>query len=244
MARTLRSSWKRCSARTQVGPKLRSYPVSKITKQAVQNFVGAVQRESGSAWVTDHALRLLRKLLMEAVDAEVIVRNPAARVRLPKKPKRPSVLTPEEIGALAREVPPQWRALILVNAYGALRWSEAAGLTLAGVDWERGCIAITDTIVEVAGHIHREATKTDAGRRRITLPRFVMEGLADHVATWPGGEGGLIFMTATDNQCVARRSIGRGETPARVRACPGSRCGTCDTPGRRSPSPAVRTCNT
>ncbi len=68
--------------------------------------------------MTEHAFRLLRKLLMEAMDTELIVRNPAARVRLPKKPKRHSltVLTPQEIGALAREVPPNWRALVLVNA--------------------------------------------------------------------------------------------------------------------------------
>src|SRR5437879_1590408 len=62
--------------RTQVGPKLGRYPLARITKQVVQRFVSDVQRERNSAWVTEHALRLLRKLLMEAMDAELIARNP------------------------------------------------------------------------------------------------------------------------------------------------------------------------
>ena len=181
--------------RTQVGPKLGRYPLARITKQVVQRFVSDVQRERNSAWVTEHALRLLRKLLMEAMDAELIARNPAARVRLPKKPKRhtPTVLTPQEIGALAREVPPQWRALVLVNSYGAMRWSEVVGLTLGSVDWKRRMLSVTETVVEVAGHLHREPTKTEAGRRTITLPGFVMDALAEHVEKWPPGELGLIF---------------------------------------------------
>jgi hypothetical protein len=66
----------------------------------VQRFLSDVQRESGSAWVTEHSFRLLRKLLMEAGDAELLVRIHAARVRLPKKPKRhtPTVVAPKEIG--------------------------------------------------------------------------------------------------------------------------------------------------
>jgi integrase len=116
------------------------------------------------------------------MDAELIVRNPATRVRLPKKPKRhmPTVLTPQEIGARAGEVRAQWRALVLVNAYGAMRWSEVVGLTIGSVDWGRRLISVTQTVVEAAGHLYREPTKTEAGRRTITLPGFVMEALAEH----------------------------------------------------------------
>jgi integrase len=181
--------------RTQVGPKLGAYPLSRITKQVVQTFLAEVQRSTGSPWVVDHSLRLLRKLLMEAVDADILARNPAARVRLPKKPKRqkPTVLTPAEIAALAREVPPRWRALVLLNAYGALRWSEAAGLTVEDVDLDRSCVSVRETRVEVAGRIYVEPTKTDAGTRTITLPTFVMDALRDHMREWPPGPNGLVF---------------------------------------------------
>ena len=205
--------------RSQVGPKLGSYPLARITKQVVQRFLAEVQRESGSAWVTEHAFRLLRKLLMEAMDAELIIRNPAARVRLPKKPKRvtPAVLTPQEIGSLASEVPPHWEALVLVKAYGAMRWSEVAGLTIENVDWFRRVLAVTETVVEVAGHIHREPTKTEAGRRTITLPGFVMDALAEHVEKWPPGVGGLIFHDRNGN-AVRRSTFYRSWRKATVRA--------------------------
>jgi len=143
MLRTGLPTWRRTTPywRTQVGPKLGRYPLARITKQVVQRFVSEVQRESNSAWVTEHALRLLRKLLMEAMDAELIARNPAARVRLPKKPKRhnPDGADAQGDRGAGEGCAPQWRALVLVNSYGAMRWSEVVGLTLGSVDWKRAC---------------------------------------------------------------------------------------------------------
>src|SRR5216683_351137 len=169
--------------------------------------------------VAKSALQGPLMLASDTMDSELIVRNPGTHVRLPQKPKRrtPTVLTPQEIRILAAEVPPNWRALVLVKAYGAMRWSEVVGLSVDDVDWRRRVVSVTETVVEVGGHIYREPTKTEAGRRTITLPEFVMKALADHVETWPPGESGLIFHDR-NGHAVRRSTFYRVWRPATERA--------------------------
>jgi integrase len=63
------------------------------------------------------------------VDAEIIARNPATRVPTPKiEQERPWVLTMEEVDTLVEVVPERYRALVLLAAYGSLRWSELVAL--------------------------------------------------------------------------------------------------------------------
>jgi len=104
---------------------------------------------------------------MEAMDAELIATEPRGEGAAAEEAEapHPTVLTPKEIGALARDVPPQWRALVLRELLRAMRWSEVVGLTLGSVDWKRRMLSVTETVVEVAGHLRREPTKTEAGRR-------------------------------------------------------------------------------
>jgi integrase len=72
---------------------------------------------------------VLRRLLSAAVDAEIIARNPATRVLIPKiEQERPWVLTMEEVDTLVEVVPERYRALVLLAAYGSLRWSELVAL--------------------------------------------------------------------------------------------------------------------
>ena len=146
--------------------------------------------------------------------------------------------------SIGKGSPPHWRALVLVNAYAVMRWSEVVGLALGSVDWQRRMLSVTETGVEVAGHIHREPTKTEAGRRTITLPGFVMDALAEHVERWPPGELGLIFHDR-NGQPVRRSTFYRSWRRRRSgRAFQGSRFETSGTPGRRWRWRAERTFST
>jgi integrase len=76
---------------------------------------------------------------------------------------------------------------------------------------------VTETVVEAAGHPYREPTKTEAGRRTITLPGFVMEALAEHVEKWPPGDSWLIFHDR-NGQPVRRSTFYRSWRQATERA--------------------------
>jgi hypothetical protein len=113
--------------RLYIAPKLKDHSLNTITRADVEHVVRAAAKRS--AWRAQDALKVLRRLLSAAVDAEAIARNPATRVATPKiEQERPWVLTMDEVDALAEEVPDRYRALVLLAAYGSLRWSELVAL--------------------------------------------------------------------------------------------------------------------
>jgi integrase len=186
--------------RRWVRPALGDFPLRAITRAGAQQLVDDVYRESGSAWTAQSAHRVLRKLLQEAVDGELIVRNTVLRLKLPKPERaRFQVLTPEQIRRLVETVPQDWRAFVLLKTYGALRFSEAAGLRVDRVDWERRHVRIDQVVVEASGRLHIRPPKTESGNRTVAVPAFVMDALRAHVDSRPPGEGGLVFHDRNGN---------------------------------------------
>jgi integrase len=177
--------------RLYIAPKLKDQSLNTITRSDVEHVVrGAAKR---SAWRAQDALKVLRRLLSAAVDAEVIARNPATRVATPKiEQERPWVLTMEEIDALAEAVPGRYRALVLLAAYGSLRWSELVALRVDRLSPSRDRVRVEEKIVE-SGRLIRGEPKTKRSRRWVTVPDFVASALAEHVRKYPPGPDGLVF---------------------------------------------------
>jgi integrase len=76
--------------------------------------------------------------------------------------------------------------LILVAAFGGLRWGrlrwgELAGLRRKRVDLERGTVTVAEQLLEVNGAFSVGPPKSAAGRRTVTLPAVVVEALAEHL---------------------------------------------------------------
>jgi integrase len=174
-----------------IAPKLKDQSLNTITRADVEHVVRAAAKRS--AWGAHDALKVLRRLLSAAVDAEAIARNPATRVATPKiEQERPWVLTMEEVDALVEAVPDCYRALVLLAAYGSLRWSELVALRLDRLSPSRDRVRVEEKIVE-SGRLIRGEPKTKRSRRWVTVPDFVAFTLADHVKKYPPGPDGLVF---------------------------------------------------
>jgi integrase len=177
--------------RLYIAPKLQDQSLNTITRADVESVVHAAAKRS--AWRAHDALKVLRRLLSAAVVAEVIARNPATRVATPKiEQERPWVLTMDEVDALVEAVPDRYRALMLLGAYGALRWSELVALRVDRLSPSRDRVRIEEKIVE-SGHLIRGEPKTKRSRRWVTVPDFVAFALAEHVKKYPPGPDGLVF---------------------------------------------------
>ena len=102
--------------------------------------------------------------------------------------------TVAQIAALAEAVGPRYRALVLVAAYGGLRWGELVGLKVKRVDLLHGRVTVAEQVAEVNGQLIPGPPKTAAGRRTVTLPAAAAVALAEHLAEFaePGPEG-LVF---------------------------------------------------
>jgi integrase len=149
-----------------------------------------------STTVTAKAYRLLRAILMTAVDDAIIARNPC-RIRgagSESAPERP-VLTVAQVFDLARRLPEPYGLMALVATFGSLRWGEVTALRRRDVAVDLGVVRITSAFVRrYSGAVVRGAPKSRAGDRVVALPVPIMDALVAHLDGEVGpGEDALIF---------------------------------------------------
>lgn len=149
--------------RLHVEPRLGRYPLGRITRSDVRTLVESV----ASPHQATEALKLVRMLLNRALDAELIGRNPAARVEAPRIGRaQVRILSPAELEAVAAELPERWRAFVLLGAYASLRWSELVAVRRDDLDLQARTVRVDEKVVEVGGRFEWGLPKTpeSAGR--------------------------------------------------------------------------------
>lgn len=185
--------WRRCIAET-----LGHLEVRKITPTMVRSWHAAMcAAERPGPTTIAKSYRLLSAAMSDAVRDGLVQRHPCTVVGAGVEPRRPiTVLSVEQVESLANEIPHRLRCLVLVAAYGGLRWGELAGLRPSDVDAARCCITISQTLSERQnGSLSFGPPKSSAGYRTVVLPASVMAELIDHVELFSAI--GLVFTTST-----------------------------------------------
>jgi integrase len=169
--------------------------LSSIDVLAVRSWLAKLQAGGVSASTRAKAYRLLSRILGAAVEAGYLLRNPCT-VKGAGQERAPEMrfATVAQVAALADAIGPRYRALVLVAAYGGLRWGELVGLRVKRVDMLHGRVSVAEQVAEVNGKHLPGPPKTEAGRRTVTLPAVAAAALAEHLAEFaePGPEG-LVF---------------------------------------------------
>lgn len=185
--------------RLHVLPEFGSRRLRSLTNAEVHRWVAAMTDDGMSAASVRKSLFALRQMLDAAVADRRLSVNPAASVPLPAEhAAEQRFLTQAQVGDLADVMPDQYRALVLVAAYGGLRWGELAGLRRGRVDTLRGRITVAETAVDVGRDITFGPPKTAKSRRVVPLARSVMRDLDEHMASHTGPDAdALVFTSAT-----------------------------------------------
>jgi integrase len=173
-------------------------PVGDITAAQVRAWHTAATKTVRPTALAQ-SYRLLRSLLSVAVSDEVIAVNPCRlRSAGTPKPARPSrSLTSAEVQAIAETIPTRYRVLVLVLAYGGLRFGEATALRRSDV-LPDGRVRVERSVRYLHGEWVYGEPKTDAGRRTVALPAAIADALAEHLdALVPEDRDALVFGTAT-----------------------------------------------
>lgn len=140
------------------------------------------------------AAQILGKIMKAAVDAGRIKVSPCTGVKLPRiEREEMRFLTPAEVRTLADEIVPEYKAAVLLGAYGGLRVGEIFGLRAGRVDILRSRVDVAEILVEVSGRLHYGPPKTKAGRRGVPLPRIANDALNEHLQSFPAGPDDLVF---------------------------------------------------
>ena len=115
--------------------------------------------------------RLLRTILSTAVEDGLIAANPCAIKGAGVEPEDERPLpTLGEVYELAATVKPQFRALVLLAAFGGMRRGELLALTRRDIDLLHRAVTVRLQRQEIKGGSHLVGPpKTDAGRRALVI---------------------------------------------------------------------------
>ena len=155
-------------------PYVGKVPLAKLGPEHVQAMMRALERKGLSPRTVSLARTVLRRSLGDAVRWDKVSRNAAALVRAPRKAESKiddALDAGEAAQVLAAAAGHRLEALaVLVLAVG-LRQGEALSLRWDDLDLDAdgGTVTITES-------------KTDAGRRTVALPPFVVLALRAHRA--------------------------------------------------------------
>ncbi len=164
-------------------PALGDIKLQKLTTERVQAFCAQKQNEGLKAKTVVHIHSILSVALENAVEWELIGRNVAKKVKLPRIERyEPQTLTVKQaITLLEVAQGSRLEGLLLVALTTGMRRGELLALRWSDVDLEKSVLHVRRSVNFVGGLGYREGeTKTRAGRRDIVLPDVTVEALKAH----------------------------------------------------------------
>jgi integrase len=170
--------------RLRVQPRWGNVALGDIRPTAVQQWISGLGRDTPDvkpvgASVVKRTHHVFSGILADAVRDNLIARNPAAGVKLPRTTrKRPVYLTHQQVTALAA-ASNEYEGLLLLLAYTGLRWGEAIGLRVRDLDMLRRRATISENAVQSGSQIFVGTPKAHK-QRSVPLPEFLLSYLARH----------------------------------------------------------------
>ena len=192
-----------------IKPKLGHLKVSEVREGHIAEFVAGM-RGTHAAWTIHGTLTPLSRMFEFAVKRKGLLSiNPVKGLTKQEKPQgfnRPiRVLSTEEIGAVLRHAPEQYRLLLETAIFTGLRVGELMRLRWVDIDWTSDQLTVT-------------TSKTRAGERDVVLPDFLMQKLSNASLDLDGGE--YVFTKANGEpireRAIARRALARALESAEI----------------------------
>lgn len=177
-------------------PELGKRRLSAITRNQIQDLVDAWTATGLAPSTVRNAVLPLRVIINRAIDRDELAHNPTERLDLPRdRARRDRVAPPREIQALLEVLPPRYRTLWTTAVFSGLRRGELQALQWENVDLEAGIIRVEANWDRVVGLIE---PKTDAGRRKVPVPRALACELRSYKVQQGNWGEGFVFSVAGD----------------------------------------------
>ncbi len=185
--------------RLHISPHLGSTGIRRLTAAMIRTWRQGLLDVGVGASTVAKAYRLARSVLNTAADDELIRRNPC-RIKGAgeEHPAERPILSLAEVMKLAKSIDPRFRMLVLLAAFGSLRWGELMGLLRSDFDLDLGLVHVQRSVVLVGAQQLIKRPKTAAGVRTVALPRWLMPELREHFETFSeAGHKGRVFVGPT-----------------------------------------------
>lgn len=164
-------------------------PLKALTPAVVRRWhTDALQGKGGRTSIAQ-SYRFMRAVLNTAVREGAITKNPC---QVPgagnPRSRRRKVATPAQVVALVNEIPGQYRAAVLLAAWGGLRRGEILALRPDDLDIDAPAVTVLRTQTEMLSTRQRfdSKPKSEAGYRTVALPPHVAPVLKEHILRYAG----------------------------------------------------------
>lgn len=164
-------------------------PLSAITRRAVREWYTKTSNEV-SPLQAAKCYRLLMAILNTAVEDDLIGKNRCRIKGAAQEHSKERPLVPlKKALALADAIEPRYRLLVLVAIGCGFRMGELMGLRRMDVNLFTRMLRLDEQKQELTGlGIVRTEPKTDAGKREVRIPKFLIPELVEHLAQYVGQE--------------------------------------------------------
>jgi integrase len=183
------------SLRVHLYPVLGDRQLAHVTRSDVQAWYAGLHTRLAPS-TARVAYSYLVSIYKAAVLDRIVAASPCVGIKFTRQ-ERPQIapLTPEQVSAIRRALPPRYRALITLMEFTGARPSEAFGLTPDRVDFLRGRVRIDRQLAnyDEFGRVAFGPPKTKSSAREISVPPRVTQELAGHIAEFGTHPAGLIF---------------------------------------------------
>jgi integrase len=183
--------------RLHILPSLGALELGQIRPARVRGWYADLLANGVGQSTAAKCYRLLRAILNTARQDGLIAANPCTIEGggVERAPERPT-LTPAQVAALIEAIEPRLTAAVLLAAYCGLRRGEILALRQNDIDLLHGQLRIHSQHQQLKdGTLVVGDPKSDAGRRRVVLPKALVPVLDAHIRQWAApGKDGLLFV--------------------------------------------------
>ncbi len=184
-----------------------SYPINKITRTQISEWVSAMATAGSKPSTVRHAFFIVRMVLAQAVVDGRLATNPADYVKLPTERSTGAApagvvddpaqfLTAAQVAALVAATPWPYNVTVHLAAWAGLRAAELCGLQVGDVDLptptinpnapaKPGMLRVERTVLQIDGVLTYDSPKTRGSRRTVPLPPELTAVLRDYLAVHP-----------------------------------------------------------
>lgn len=193
-----------------ITPYLGGVELNRLDTPMIREWRSRLLGNGVSETMAAKAYRLLRAVLMTAVNEDELLRkNPC---RIPgadqEKPAERPVLTLAQVLRLSEMMDERYRALVLVTTFACLRWGEVSALQRQDVDADAGVVRVRQTFTEVRGAgMVLGPPKSRAGRRAVTVPAAILPALREHLAAFVDDNPEALVFTTPSGRPIWRGNL-------------------------------------
>ena len=209
--------------RNHVLPTFADLRLTATQPRHLREWITELERKSLAPTTIHKAYQIVSRVFEVATTDGRIGQSPCRGVTLPaNRSAERRYLTADEVNELATTVDPRFNALVLTAAYTGARFGELAALRVKQFDPLRRAMRIEETLTEIRGHLEFGPTKTRASRRKLTVPRFLVEEIVVHMKAFP--DPSQLVFTSPEGGPLRRTNFRRRFWLPAVEASVGAPC--------------------